>query len=184
MKRGKKAALELSIGTIVIIVLAMSMLILGIVLVRKIMCSGVTLTDKISKATESEISSLFDAGEIGVKCMGEEGREVKLGGGGRRQVICIINTQDGGDYEITYKNDIQKIAGNIDATRLVVASGWKGKVSPGKKTVTVAVLNLPREIPNSAVKLSFDIKDPSGNIDTHTLFLDLVPASTFSSAIC
>lgn len=48
----KKAAMEMSMGTIVTIVLLMSVLILGLVFVKNIMCSGIILTDDITASVK------------------------------------------------------------------------------------------------------------------------------------
>jgi hypothetical protein len=58
--KNKRAALELSIGTIVIIVLAMSMLILGLVLVRTIFSGAKYNVDALNKNVEAEINKLFN----------------------------------------------------------------------------------------------------------------------------
>ncbi len=55
----KKAAIELSIGTIVVIVLAMTMLILGIVLVRNIFTFGIDSTDTLNDKVQDQITALF-----------------------------------------------------------------------------------------------------------------------------
>jgi len=59
MKRGKKGAIELSIGTIVIIVLAMSMLILGLVLVKNIFSGAIDITDMTTEQLKSQVGELF-----------------------------------------------------------------------------------------------------------------------------
>ncbi len=60
-KLGKEGALELSIGTIVVIVIAMAMLVLGLVLVRNIFeLSGGTV-DLIDAQVRSQINNLFNA---------------------------------------------------------------------------------------------------------------------------
>jgi len=180
----KKAAFEMSIGTIVIIVLAMSMLILGLVLTKKIMCSGIVLTDQIDQAVENQVSSMFEGQEYGVKCMGEAGNEVTLGGGGRRQVICIVNTDVGGTY--TFSNfNLEKTAGTAVTDDMMVSTETNAQtVQPGKKTIVVAVLDIPQKVPSSGIKLSFDASDNLGNTETHTLYIDLEPSSTVGSAIC
>ena len=55
----KKGAIELSIGTIVIIVLAMSMLILGLILVRTIFMGAKYNVDQMNKKVQDEINKLF-----------------------------------------------------------------------------------------------------------------------------
>jgi hypothetical protein len=56
----KKAAIELSIGTIVIIVLAMSMLILGIVLIKNIFFGATSSVELIDRNVKAELNRLFN----------------------------------------------------------------------------------------------------------------------------
>jgi len=57
--KSRKAAIELSIGTIVIIVLAMTMLILGLVLVRTIFVTSTESVNDLDQKIKNEISALF-----------------------------------------------------------------------------------------------------------------------------
>ena len=72
----KKGQLELSIGTIVVLVIGVSMLILGIILVRSIMCSSLGIMDDLSSGVKNEVKNLFGADKLGVKCVGEGGADV------------------------------------------------------------------------------------------------------------
>jgi hypothetical protein len=55
----KKGAVELSISTIVIVVLGMSMLILGVVLVKNIFSGSTNAVDQLNDQTINEINKLF-----------------------------------------------------------------------------------------------------------------------------
>ena len=55
----KRAALELSIGTIVVLVLAMSMLILGLILVRTIFSGATSSVKELDDKVRTEITNLF-----------------------------------------------------------------------------------------------------------------------------
>jgi len=57
--KSKKAAMEMSVGTIVTIVLLMSVLVLGIFLVQKVFSSSTGAIDSIDNQVQSEISKLF-----------------------------------------------------------------------------------------------------------------------------
>ncbi|MBX4212257.1 hypothetical protein KW787_02250 [Candidatus Pacearchaeota archaeon] len=59
MIKTRKAAIELSIGTIVIIVLAMSMLILGLVLVQRIFSGATQSVDVLNDKVINAMSALF-----------------------------------------------------------------------------------------------------------------------------
>lgn len=59
MVKNKKAALELSIGTIVVLVLAMAMLIMGLILVRTIFKGGTEAVNKINDEVLKGIDDMF-----------------------------------------------------------------------------------------------------------------------------
>jgi len=59
LKKGKKAAMEMSVGTIVTIVLLMTVLGLGLFLVRNIFTSAETSIEGIDQAVKNEINKLF-----------------------------------------------------------------------------------------------------------------------------
>ncbi len=76
----RKGALELSIGTIVIIVLAMAMLILGLVLVRGIFTGAKYNVDQLNKNVEGEINKLFnEEGQKTVFYLPNNQAEIKKG---------------------------------------------------------------------------------------------------------
>ncbi len=76
----KKAAVELSIGTIVIIVLAMSMLILGLILIRGIFSGATDNVDEINEKVKEEIKNLFvDEDERAILKLTESTAKVEQG---------------------------------------------------------------------------------------------------------
>jgi len=68
MIKHKKAAMEMSVGTIVTIVLLMSVLVLGIFFVQKIFRTGTNAIDTIDSEVQNQISQLFS----------EEGKKVAI----------------------------------------------------------------------------------------------------------
>jgi hypothetical protein len=59
MIANKKAAMEMSIGTVVTIVLLMSVLVLGLVLITNIFSGGEDLADKINEKALNQVDSIF-----------------------------------------------------------------------------------------------------------------------------
>ena len=59
MIKNKKAAMEMSVGTIVTIVLLMAVLVLGLVLIRSIFSSSTNAIDQIDTAVQDQINKLF-----------------------------------------------------------------------------------------------------------------------------
>ena len=179
----KRGALELSVGTMIIIVLALTMLILGMIFVRSIMCSGIVLTEEISRSMENEVKNLFGAREYGVKCMGEGGQEVRLATGGRRAFACIINTPTGGRYNLEVTG-VEDITTKADRSDLIADETPEWDVGTDPTTATVAVLNLPRGTPETTLKISILETDPNGVSKTHISYVDITPAGAFTAAIC
>jgi hypothetical protein len=81
MANNKEGALELSIGTIVVIVIGMSMLILGLVLVRNIFSGSTNTVNDLNEQVQSEIRNLFgqSTGNIVVKLGSSNTAKVKPG---------------------------------------------------------------------------------------------------------
>lgn len=81
MVNNRKAALELSIGTIVVIVIGMSMLILGLVLVRTIFSGSTKSVNDLNEQVQSEILDLFDdnSGNLVVQLGSADTAKVKPG---------------------------------------------------------------------------------------------------------
>lgn len=67
MIKNKQAGMEMSVGTIVTIVLLMTVLILGLVLVRGIFSSSKNAIDQIDDQIQGQINKLFTEGEGGKK---------------------------------------------------------------------------------------------------------------------
>lgn len=81
MACNKKAAIELSIGTVVIIVIAMTMLIMGIVLVRNIFAGATDSVNSLNDKVKGEITNLFveESSKIGIKLGSTKQAKVKAG---------------------------------------------------------------------------------------------------------
>ena len=184
--KNKNAAMEMSVGTIVTIVLLMTVLILGMVFVKNIMCSGIILTDQITNDVENGVRNLFGTNEYGIKCMGEAGQEVKLGDGGKRQIACIINVDTETNYKLSVKS-IESLKGvsTEDVNKWILDKDWTGVVKPGEKTVTVLVLEIPKSVSATTLKIQADEENAdTGATETHTFYIDVVHIGGLTSAIC
>ena len=76
---GKQGALELSIGTIVILVLAMSMLILGLVLVRTIFTGAKYNVETMNDKVRDQINALFVEDQKGFLYLAENKAKISQG---------------------------------------------------------------------------------------------------------
>lgn len=187
MKKNKKAALEMSMGTIIILVLGVSMLILGMILIRNIMCSGLQITKDITTGVRNEIQNLFGADKIGVKCAGEGGQEINLATNGQRDVVCIIKTEEQTKYDIqVIKVESLMGASTETVNKWVIDDGFSGEVKPGDdKTVPYLTLNLPKDAPKTIIKVTLNVINVNaGSTDTIVTKLNIVPTGFIKGAIC
>ena len=54
--KSKKAAIELSMTTIVVVVLSLTLLIMGFILVRSIMCTAIGLTSDVGDKAKKQVN--------------------------------------------------------------------------------------------------------------------------------
>jgi hypothetical protein len=183
----KKAAMELSVSTIVIIVLAVTMLIMGMILVRSIMCAGIGLSGDIENKMKSELLSLFGDKDFGVKCMGSAGQDrPKLADGETQEIYCVIREDRSTEYKLVVDEIITQTGETNIQDWIVDESGWEGVVGSGSQTERIAVLEIPREVSQTTLKVKVsEYRGGSTSVTkTHSLLIDISPTGSFSRAIC
>lgn len=146
----RKAAIELSMTTVVVIVLAMTMLALGLTLVRTLFKGAIFTAQSLTENTQKEIDKIFS----------EEGRDLILVGPTSRQLgICpdsspymhyYLATKEGGPITLTIKKSepTTQCRGfeNSIITRLSVPATQTYGANDVRKTDTV-LLTVPANIP-------------------------------------
>jgi hypothetical protein len=130
-RKNKRAALELSIGTIVILVLAMSMLILGLILVRTIFSGATDNVSTMNEKVRQEINDLFVEGQKGVLKLAEGNAKIKQGDpfGVAFGIINTGKTQKFRWSTIVEDDNIRKKCGIADReAEAWIATGGTGSV--------------------------------------------------------
>ena len=180
--KSKKAALELSIGTIVILVIAMSMLILGLILVRTIFTGAKYNVETMNKKVEAEINGLFVDDDVkAVLYLPNREAEIKQGetfGVG----FGIQNVGPNGEFKWKTKiaEELNRKCGSgvneDDALDWITTGGsnTRGVAIPsGDKHVNIIRFNIPKgsvgDVSRCVVRYQLDIyKDGSSNNDIYT----------------
>ena len=113
--KNKKGAMEMSVGTIVTIVLLMSVLILGIFLVQKIFRTSTTAIDGIDTEVQSQINDLFsDEGKAVV--VYPASRDISLEQDSTGGFGFSIKNKDPATQDFTYKIEVMEISQNCEIT--------------------------------------------------------------------
>ncbi len=120
MKKNKHAAMEMSVGTIVTIVLLMGVLVLGIFLVQKIFKTSVNAIDTVDKEVQSQIEKLF-ADEGKKIAVYPTSRDITLKKGESPKGFAFsIRNKDVEGAEFTYTieaNDVSKCGSSFTKER-------------------------------------------------------------------
>lgn len=186
-RTNKKAAIELSVSTIIIIVLGVSMLILGMVLIRSILCSAIGLTGNINGAVNSEINKYFGDSGGEVACIGSGGDAIKMSTGQENIVYCGIRAPESAKYDVTV-TDVRSGITSLSNDQLkswLTQSTYSSTVAPGdtipKKVVRIKI---PSNAPEGAITIQVQITKDGTLLSTQDLDFTVSRVGTVQSAIC
>jgi len=151
--KNKKAALELSIGTIVILVIAMSMLILGLILVRTIFGGAKDNVEIMDEKVKAEINKLFVEDRKAVVYLSDDMAKIKPGepfGVG----FAIYNIGKTGEFtwKTLLEEDNQAIRskcgiGEKEVMKWITTGGTNSRgtsIPSGDKLYSVIRFNIPK----------------------------------------
>ena len=181
MSQNKKAALELSIGTIVVIVIAITMLILGLVLVQQIFSGAGHNVNEIDQKVRDEIGKLFTEDKKVVIYLPNKLAEIKQGESWGI-AFAIKNLETGVSEVSTYSYDVSVSEPNLKRKCGITDSqalNWittgeadSGiKISPGGTTYGLIRFNIPEGAPLCTVRFHLNIK--RDGTDEPTDFFDV-----------
>lgn len=148
----KTGAIELSIGTVVIIVLAMSMLILGIVLIRNIFDTATGAIKATDRGINEKINQLFSAEEDKVIVVYPDTAVIPIKKGTRDTGFAVAVRNTGDSFDTFTINVGDPISSEC-------ADPSKFKIVAGKNTPAIGLNG--REPMENPVYTIFSIPDPS-----------------------
>jgi hypothetical protein len=163
----RKAAIEMSMTTVVVIVLSMTMLALGLTLVRTLF-KGATLTATgLNSQVQNELNKIFQSGTSTVAIVSEGGiLEPPLGKS--NAVWWALVSSDEGKYSYTFTIDPAECASKgLTADKLKSwFVGLTGSISmPANSNKENKILmNVPTNAPACSFELRLEVKTPSGGI--------------------
>lgn len=174
--KNKKAAMEMSVGTIVTIVLLMSVLVLGLFLVQKIFGVSTNAIDAVDSQVQSELGKVFenDAGTLSVYPSSREITLKKKGDTPKGFAFAVKN--DGIITKtfsyILYAEDVTKCGSGFtkqNANSLLLGASGSFSLKSGEDTI--ASKDLIRFVLNEDVPLCtmiYRLKICEGNTCTET----------------
>jgi hypothetical protein len=159
MLQRKSGAIELSMTTLIVVVLSLTLLILGFVFIRSIMCGAIVLTESINDKTEREVVQIFETSGGELVCDGSQ-EDGSLVPGEENHIYCAINAKtQGNDYYVTFTN-IEPAGGISDreVVNWVTRKTWSENDFPTndrepRKTLTVSI---PEEASEGDVRINIE----------------------------
>jgi Tfp pilus assembly major pilin PilA len=192
----KRAAMEMSVSTIVIIVIAVTMLILGIVLVRNIMCSAMSLTTDINANVKKEIASLFSSGGE-VVCIGSGANAIPMTIGDTNTVMCGIEATKATDYKISLVeisatdsdgDEVKNIEKWIvdSKSSATLSHPWTGSsnTNDAQNIKKVLRLKIPEGSPEVDLVVTVDIEKDGESMGTQDLDFTVSKVGWLKSSLC
>ncbi|MEM4719686.1 MAG: hypothetical protein QXG18_02380 [Candidatus Pacearchaeota archaeon] len=167
-----KGAMELSIGTIVIIVISMSMLILGIMLVRNIFTGAKYNVDQINDKVRDEISRLFAEETKAIVYLPNNKLDIRQGESWG-VAFAIKNKAPSQEFSWETKVNDQKVfdkCGITDEDALsFIVSGEKGttEINSGGTYYDIIRFNIPEgsinDVSKCIIRYQIIIRDQKGS---------------------
>ena len=165
--KNHKAQMEMSVGTIVTIVLLMSVLVLGIFLVQKIFKTGTSAIDQIDTKIQSEIDMLFSQEDKSVVVYPKERAiSIKKGDVGGFGFSIMNKEQIAGSF--SYLISAGEIGSGCQLTKeqadkLIVLGKSGDEISlPSGSKLDNAILvkfNIPETAPLCQIRYQIDVKN-------------------------
>ena len=188
MRMNRKGGFEMSITTIVTLVIAVIMLILGLFFVRTIMCKGMNMATTTLDGAEKQVKELFSQqGEI--SCLGLEGDPITIIPGKYNVVGCGFTPPDTATT-YTYTYTLTNVVGNANLATSTV-NGWiaekTGTVSTtvGESVLAPLAINLPKDAEHATLVFQVSIKKgTSATPLTKTVRYEIKPVGWLKGAVC
>lgn len=184
--KNKKAAIELSMTTIVVVVLSLILLIMGFVLVRSIMCGAIGLTGQINDKIKKQVQDFFDTSSKEIYCIGE-GDPVKVSTG-INNVWCGFNSKTGGKYEIKIK-EVKPISTTIPPE--LKLSDWIRvkseivEVTPAEReSQKIVTLQIPEDSPEGVIRIILEVKKVGSTAQTIPVDWEISRRGVVQSVLC
>lgn len=168
-----KKGFEMSINTIVILVIAVTMLILGIVLVKTIMCGAMNLAASTNEGAQAQINKLFSTeGGSEVSCMGTS-NPIDIIPGRYNYIGCGFNAKSGKTYNYNYtlisaqtKESKTNIKTEVLQSWIVDATSLKGstEIQAGQTGYGNFIIVPPEDADEAVLIFNYRITNEKGEV--------------------
>ncbi|MFA5993187.1 MAG: hypothetical protein WC796_05770 [Candidatus Pacearchaeota archaeon] len=187
IKKSKRGAIELSMTTIVVVVLALTLLIMGFVLIRSIMCTAIGMTGTINDKITQQINDFFSESGEEVYCIGQADA-VKVSTG-MNNIFCGFNSKTNAEYTIKIK-EIKALSNTIPKdtpfTSWIADKVESISISPDQKEARKTVtMQIPDDAPEGAIRIIIEVKKAGASwVKTISVDWEISRKGVIRSVLC
>jgi len=180
----RRGAVELSIGTVVIIILALAMLILGLVFVNKAMCGVIRGIDVLNEKTASEILNLF--GESNNLVIKEKSNDIAKGVDYGVGFAVRNNNADFNDFSYNVQvSDIGscKFSESDALGFIVIGKTGDFEIPDGKEYIGLIRFSIPSNFDKCNLRYAINVKSKDQSYAFEEFDVNIIKKS-FSQSLC
>lgn len=182
----KRGGLQLSISTIVIVILAVTMLVLGLVFVKKSMCSAIDGVNQINDLVRDQIADLYtdQNQKVAVK---ESSNDIRRGitYGVAFSVKNLNEENDRFDYDVkvidTGSCDIRE---SVAESYMVLGKSGRLNIQRGQDTANIIRFDIPSDAPLCKLRYQVDVKNDGEIYDTTFFDVNIINAGFMQKSLC
>ncbi len=192
-KLQNKKGFEMSINTIVILVIGVTMLILGIVLVRTIMCGAMTMAATTNEGAQAEINKLFsEENQEQISCLGLK-TAIDIIPESQNIIGCGfkpgIETTYTYNYTIKYAIDAngESIKDEVEEDWILNLAEMKGTktVGAGQTEYATFIITPPSNAPEGTIRVRIIVTTPrEGTVADKDLTFNIKRLGMVQKGVC
>jgi len=171
MKNNKRAAMEMSVGTIVTIVLLLTVLILGIFLTQRIFNISKRAIDLTDQQLKKEINSLFSLDESKRIILYPQTNRLEIKKGESDEFGFVINNRKPNEETFSYEVGVAEIGRDCQmsqeqAERIIELGKSRSDIRIGSGDILESPLRVRLSVPETAslctIRYKVDVEDSAG----------------------
>ncbi len=181
----RRGAIELSIGTVIIIALALAMLILGLIFVNKAMCGAIRGIDDINEKTRSEILNLFGDSNKNL-IIKEKSNDIAKGVDYGVGFAVRNNNADSNDFSYDVQvSDIGscKFSESEALGAIVIGKSGNFEIPDGEEYVGLIRFSVPSDFEKCNLRYAINVKNAEQSYGFEEFDVNIIKKS-FSQSFC
>ncbi len=182
-----KRGIELTISTLVVIILSLLVLTFGILFTGNVFCKGIQGVNSVGELTNQEINNLFSEQDDSLVAVKEKTNEInKLTYYG---VAFFIKNSDPESDSFTYNVDVFDlqdcgITEEVARSYIITSKSSTANIAKGETHSDIIEFKIPKEAPTCSLKYKIDVTKGGELYDSAIFIVRIKEPSLFTRIAC